>query len=257
MNQLVQELVDTFKPPYKLKDLFSVFIALFVMLTIPLTVLQVTITRDNRSSAAVVTNTQADTSLKVVINSPSESETISGTVSVTVSASDTSVGVTSISLSSNGKVLSTSNNPATSNEFTTKFTWDTTKEPNGLKSLTANASNSVSKTSKSEIVKVNVTNVDIIPPGVSFIQPEDGNYLNSGTTVIKVKAEDNFGVASVNLEIDNNLIKKFTTLPYEYAWDLTSVSTGNHQLIATATDLSGNSSITKIQIYKGIAGLKN
>ena len=64
---MFEELKKTFAPPYNIRDLYSIFISLFIMLAIPLTVLQITSIRDNRSSAS--TETPGD--FKVTINGKS------------------------------------------------------------------------------------------------------------------------------------------------------------------------------------------
>lgn len=257
MLPIIDELQNTFKPPYQLKDLFSVFIALFIMITIPLTVLEVTSQRDTRTNASVFDNSAFTKTLQVSIVSPLENQIVSGAVDINVKAVDSSVAVNSLSITADGKLLAKINNPASTSEFNTTFSWDTTKEKNGPQNLVVTATNSDNKTNRSQATRINVINTDTVSPTVSFANLEDEGYISGSSYQIKLAAADNLGLASVKLTIDNTVVKVFTTLPYTYNWDLNNVSTGTHTLEASATDFSGNSTSTKIQIYKGIKGIKN
>lgn len=256
MLPIAQELKDTFKPPYQLKDLFSVFISLFVMIAIPLTVIQVANQRDTRTSASVDNTLSSSTTMRVKIDAPTNNQTVSGVVEVSISANDTAAGISSISLMSDGKELASINNPNSTPDFNTKFSWDTTKEKNGAHNLVANATNTNKKTLRSSILRTNIINEDTESPGVSFSNLDDGAYLSSNYE-INIVASDNLGIQTVKLEIDKSLVKIFSQLPYTYSWDLSSLSTGIHLLKATAIDFSGNASSSQIQVYKGIKGLKN
>ncbi len=140
-------------PPYTNKDLISIFVALFIMLAIPLTVLQVTIQRDQ--------SVGAQTSEKSVKN-------------------------------------------------------------------------------------------DSLAPTVEFNTPQDNAYIAGSNYKISLSANDEGAVSKVTLEIDGKTVAKLSESPYEYTWDLSGVSAGNHVIKATAEDSSGNVQSASVQIYRGI-----
>jgi hypothetical protein len=243
---MFDELKKTFAPPYNIKDLYSIFISLFIMLAIPLTVLQITSIRDNRSSAS----TQNPSDFKVVVNSLTQNGVVSGSTTIEVEASDTNNTVTTVSLIVDEETVATNNNQSRSNKMITTFTWDTTKIQNGNHEVQAVATNSLGKKQASITYKLAVANNDSQKPTVGFIGPSDGDYITGDTYKIRLSAEDDFNLANVTLSIDGKQVINFTSVPFEYDWSLTGVSAGSHTLSAVATDNAGNSSSVTISIYK-------
>src|SRR3990172_12170850 len=109
---MFEELKKTFVPPYNIRDLYSIFISLFIMLAIPLAVLQITSIRDNRSSAS--TETPGD--FKVTINSLSQNGVVSGSVNIEAEASDNNSSIVSVSLLVDSQTVATNNNQSSSNK---------------------------------------------------------------------------------------------------------------------------------------------
>jgi len=91
----------------------------------------------------------------------------------------------------------------------------------------------------------NVTTSDRTPPAVAVATPSSGATVSSLVTV-DVQASDNFGVTSVDLLVDGNVVATDTqedpTAPYVYrfAWDSSQVPDGSHRVIAKARDAAGN-----------------
>jgi chitodextrinase len=82
---------------------------------------------------------------------------------------------------------------------------------------------------------------DTTPPTVSITAPA-ANATLSGTVNVDVTANDNVGVKSVQLKIDNaNSGAAVTAAPYVIAVNTSSLSNGNHILTAVASDAAGNS----------------
>lgn len=256
---MFDEIKKTIAPPYNAGDLYSIFIALFIMVSIPLTVLSVTNSRDNRSSASVFDNTSTNinSDIKVRITSPNDTDNVSGAVNVAVEASDETDSVSQIIISSGNKTLATINNPSSSSKFTASFAWDTTKERNGSMGLTATAVNSSGQKNISSTINLTVTNVDSIPPSVSFNQPNEGAYLSGDNYFVKINADDNLGLGFVELSLDNKIVKRFSKAPYEIRLDLTSVQPGNHTLSARAVDLSANETVSSVTVYRGVKSIGN
>jgi hypothetical protein len=98
---------------------------------------------------------------------------------------------------------------------------------------------------------------DTVKPSVYFSDPKDGSHVVGNDFLIKLEAEDNQCVKTVKLEIDGREAKTFKTTPYIFNWDMRRVAVGNHTLSATATDNSGNVSISSISIIRGIRSVTN
>lgn len=250
---MFEDIKKTFLPPYNSKDLFSIFITVFIMISIPLTVLQLSNTGDLRTVAS--SETLINSELKVTINSPKNETEVSGMVSVEVEAKNQTSSLSSIRLTVDGKILATLNNPNNSNNMSSTFSWDTTKGPNGAKTLIATVVDDKLRTQTSTPVSVMVANSDSQLPSVGFNQPADGEYLSGASYLVKINASDNLAVNQVRLELDGKLVKTFNKVPYTYDLGLTSLKTGSHELKATAIDFGGNSSSVTLNFYKGVKGI--
>ncbi len=79
---------------------------------------------------------------------------------------------------------------------------------------------------------------DTAPPSVSIPAPTGGSLV-SGTVDFAADADDNTGIAVVELFIDDNPVATVSEHPYSWQWDTTSSSQGDHVLKAVATDLAG------------------
>ncbi len=243
---MFEELKKTFAPPYSIRDLYSIFISLFIMLAIPLTVLQITSIRDNRSSAS--TETPGD--FKVTINSLSQNGVVSGSVNIETEAIDDNSSIVSVSLLVDNQTVATNNNQSSSNKMNTTFSWDSTKVRNGNRSVQAIATNALGNKQTSTTYKITVANNDNQKPTISFVQPSDGDYISGESYKIILSADDNFSLANVTLTIDGKDATNFSAVPFEYTWDLNNVAAGSHSVKASATDTSGNTSSISIEVYK-------
>jgi len=90
-----------------------------------------------------------------------------------------------------------------------------------------------------------VVTSDHAAPSVAVANPGTGETVKDVVTV-DVRADDDFGVISVDLLVDGSLVATDTqedpTIPYLYkfAWDSTEATDGTHRLKAVARDASGN-----------------
>lgn len=81
---------------------------------------------------------------------------------------------------------------------------------------------------------------DATPPAVAVVSPAGGSTV-AGTQVVGVSAQDNVGVARIELYVDNQWVGVSTVGPsYEFSWDTTTVADGNVSLVAYAYDSAGN-----------------
>jgi len=171
----------------------------------------------------------------ISITSPANGATVSGTVSVTASASD-NVGVTSVEFYVDGALKATD----TSSPYS--YSWDTTAVLNGSHSIYSKAYDAAGNSGTSATVNVTVNNTvaDTTPPTTSVTAPSNGATV-SGTVSVTASASDNVGVTSVEFYVDGALKATDTSSPYSYSWDTTAVADGSHSIYSKAYDAAGNS----------------
>jgi hypothetical protein len=162
---------------------------------------------------------------------------VSGTVTVTASASD-NVGVTRVDFYVNGSLA------ASDAAAPWTYSWNTTTLANGNATLRAVAYDAAGNSGLSSTVTVNVANVvapppDTTPPTVSIASPTGGSV--SGTVTVTANASDNVGVTRVDFYVNGALAGTAGAAPYQYAWNTTSLANGSATLRAAAFDAAGNS----------------
>lgn len=114
---------------------------------------------------------------------------------------------------------------------------DTTPWTNGMKSLTAKASDAAGNSTTSDviIVIVGMVMVDQTPPVVTIRQPTAGAQTTL-SVMLGAEASDDVGVTRVDFELDGAQVNSDSVAPYEAT---VSVSAGAHSLVAIAFDASG------------------
>lgn len=99
---------------------------------------------------------------------------------------------------------------------------------------------------------ITVTIGDNLSPIVSITNPQ-GNTTVSGIVTIQVSVTERnkkapSGVSKVEFYIDGSKIGEDTTSPYEYNWNTSTVSNGNHIIMVRAYDNAGNIGIASITV---------
>ncbi|RXK58127.1 hypothetical protein ESA94_19135 [Lacibacter luteus] len=189
-----------------------------------------------------VSTTKDATPPVISITSPSAGATVSGTVDVTVNATD-NVGVTMVSLTVDNVSVSSS----TSAPFT--MSWNSASVTNGTHTLKVTAKDAAGNIS-SNTIQVNVstvTNTDVINPVVSITSPANDASV-TGTVNITATATDNKAVSTVRYSIDGTVVGSSTTAPYNFSWNTSSVVAGIHTITVTAVDAAGNTGAQSIQV---------
>jgi thermitase len=174
---------------------------------------------------------------------PGSGATVSGTVSVLVSATDNR-GVTSVTLRLDGALIGTDNiAPYT-------FSWNTVAGSNGVHTLTTAAQDATGNTvSASNSVLVN-NNSDTTPPTITIVSPANGARVSSSVNVL-VAATDQVGVVRVELYVDGALTATSTSSPFSTRWNARKAWAGAHTLQCKAYDLAGNVGVSPIRtVYK-------
>jgi len=88
---------------------------------------------------------------------------------------------------------------------------------------------------------------DTTPPAVGFSSPAPGATVSS-TLSVQVTASDNVGVNLVSLSVDGTLVGGDNAAPYTFSWSTNTASNGTHTLMATASDVAGNTTNTSITV---------
>ncbi len=176
--------------------------------------------------------------------SPANGATVSGTITVQVSASD-NIGVTSVTIAVDGATLCTLASAPYS------CSWNTTTVANGAHTLSATAKDAAGNTGSASIT-VTVSNQppDTTPPSIAITSPALGSTV-SGNVSVLVNASDNVGVAKVELYVDGVLKATSKAAPFTTKWNARQASPGAHTLQTKAYDQAGNSAPSApVTVYK-------
>ena len=167
----------------------------------------------------------------VSLTYPTNNATVTGTISVTASASD-NVGVAKVEYYVNGILAATD----TSTPYV--YSWNTSALASGTYTLMAMAYDAAGNIGQSSNVSVNVVN-DTTPPAVSITAPSNSATV-SGTVTISASASDNVGVSKVEFYQNGVLLSAGNVAPFTYSWNTTTVANGTYTLTAKAYDAAGN-----------------
>ncbi len=183
----------------------------------------------------------------VSIAAPLGASTVSGLVSVDVSASD-NVGVSKVELLAGGALV------ATDTAAPYGFSWDSTGLANGMQSLQARAYDAAGNVAGSTVVSVNVANTvvaDVAPPVVAFSSPAAGAKV-SGVVSVKVGASDNSGAAGIRqtLSINGKVVASASGASLSYNWNTRKESAASFTLTAVAKDAAGNASTATLTLNR-------
>jgi chitinase len=187
-----------------------------------------------QSANVSVTVVKDTTAPMVSITAPANNSTISGTTTITATASDT-VGVTKVEFYRNGTLLSATNVSPYS------YSWNTASVTNGTYDLTAKAYDAANNVGQSSIVQVTVSNTtsDTKAPTVSMTAPVNNSTV-SGTVSVTASASDNVGVSKVEFYVNGTLQATDSASPYTFSWNTTALANGSYKLSAKAYDAVNN-----------------
>jgi len=200
--------------------------------------------------AAIGTAPEPDiTDPLVSIISPEEGSIVSGSITVSVSATD-NVGVERVELYIDGTLFGTS---ATEPH---NFYWNTNDLTEGYYELSATAYDTSGNIGHSNSVTVYVHNQqeqDITSPVVFFTSPDalaaDDVYLFK-LVKITVSASDNIGVTRMQLYVDGLLRVDKQASKISWPWNVKKASSGEHIISSKAYDAAGNVGTASITVNK-------
>ncbi len=197
---------------------------------------------DSQTVSVSVSNAPAPdtTAPMVTVTAPGDNTILSGTTSVTASATD-NLGVIGVQFTLDGASLGAE---VTSAPF--HLTWDTATTTDGAHTLAAIARDAAGNTATATDVHVQVHNAppppDAAAPTISFVKPTTGTIM-TGIVPLTVHASDDIGVVGVQYQLDGlNLGPEVTSAPFSTTWDTSTTGDGSHALTAIARDAAGNSS---------------
>ncbi|MBC7706271.1 MAG: S8 family serine peptidase [Rhodoferax sp.] len=184
------------------------------------------------------------------ISAPIAWATISGLVSVDVSASD-NVGVARVVLAVNGASV------ATDTSAPYGFSWDSRNVANGVVNIVAYVYDAAGNTSASVPVTVTVANVtapvttDTTPPIVTFVAPSNGANATNSVTISTTSSDDS-GAAGItqSLYIDGELKAQAVGATLNFKWNSRRAASGAHAIQIVARDAAGNAASSSVQVTK-------
>ncbi len=192
-----------------------------------------------RAVTAAKTYLAPDTTAPVAtFVSPVNGSTVSGTASVSVSATD-NIGVTRVELYMDAKLV------AQNTGASAVFPLNTTTYPNGTHTLQVRAYDAAGNVGTASI-SVTVKNIaaDSIAPVTAITSPTNGSKVASRTQNVYVTCTDNVAVTKLEIYLDGRLAGTATgsSLPASlvFTWYTTGLSAGTHTLQTYAYDAAGN-----------------
>jgi hypothetical protein len=212
----------------------------------------------SQASVSVTTNNGiGDTSPPVVsLAAPASGSTISGTITVLVSATDI-VGVVSVTLQVDNNPVSSPDVPPAFNPnggcpsapSGYKFTFSTTCLTNAQHTLTARATDAAGNMGTAQIVVTAYNASDTCPPNLTVSYPANAATI-SGSLFIQAQATDNVAMSQVWARVDNtNIGTAIATSPYIIPWNAATLTNGLHWLYVFASDPSGNTASVTVAVY--------
>lgn len=178
------------------------------------------------------------------ITAPTNGTTVSGTVTISATASS-SASIVGVQFQADGANLGSQ---VTTAPYSTS--WNTTGVGNGKHLLSAIAQDATGAKFASGSVSVTVSNTvpDTTPPTVSITSPANGATVTGRITVFAT-ASDDVSVAGVQFQLDGvNLGAEDTSSPYSVSWDTTTATNASHTLTATARDPAGNKATATVTV---------
>jgi hypothetical protein len=172
----------------------------------------------------------------VTLTSPAAEATLSGTATLTATASGPAP-ISSVQFLLDGQPIGS---PVTTPPYTMQWTIGST--PAGKHYISAQATDANGFVGTALDVPVTTQagsgGGGSEPPVVSIVNPTAGQTV-SGTQPVSANVSSSAGIASVQFYLDGNALgAPVTSSPYAISWDTTTATNGAHKLTATATDTS-------------------
>jgi hypothetical protein len=172
----------------------------------------------------------------VTLTSPASEATLSGTATLTATASGPA-SISSVQFLLDGQPIGS---PVTTPPYTMQ--WNVGSTPAGKHFLSAQATDSGGFVGTAPDVPVTTQasgGEGTEPPAVSIVNPTAGQVV-SGTVPVSANVSSSVGISSVQFYLDGKALgAPVSASPYAISWDTTTATSGSHKLSATATDTAG------------------
>ena len=180
----------------------------------------------------------------VIIETPAEGATVSGTVSINGNANDSENSLQKVEVRIDSGSWQTA-----SGGMSWSYQWDTSNVSDGNHTIYARSYDGINY-SDTVSVTVNVDNSEPNdPPTVTVISPDTGETL-SGTIFVSGTADDSDGdIQSVQIRIDSGSWQTASgQTSWGYGWDTTTVTDGSHTIYIRSYDGTDYSNIYSLLI---------
>jgi len=206
------------------------------------------------SNGLTVTVTSTNQDPNVDITYPTNGQTVSGTITVLGTSSDSDGYVTLVEIK-----IDSSSWQSCSGTTSWSKSWDTTGVGNGQHTISARSKDDEGAYSEIDSVTVNVQNGGNQNPVVDITYPNSGQTV-SGTITISGTASDTDGsISLVEIKIDSGSWQTCSgTNSWTKSWDTNSVSNGQHTISARSKDNNGAfSNIDSVTVNVNNDGVNN
>ena len=185
------------------------------------------------------------------IAQPYGGQSVNGDVEILIYATD-NIGVSSVNVFINGENDSTFINETSLQNAPYSYIWNTLDEnlnEDGQYFISARINDSSGNFFNTPPVAVVINNdteyVDLVSPVISIQSPVSGTAVGDSTEII-IFANDNVGIQSVLVTVDDTLEFTLTDSPYVALWNTFIYPNDSHHTIsALATDSSNNQSLAQ------------
>jgi hypothetical protein len=181
----------------------------------------------------------------ITISQPSENDIVSGTVSVSGTASDPDNNLQKVEIAIDGKAWLIATGTSS-----WAHSWDTTKEKDGKHVIYARAKDDNNEYSATKSISVNVDNSKNSPPTVIITSPNEETV--SEIVEIQGIASDPDGdhtIISIEVNVEGDWELADGTVDWTYDWDTASLDDGIYIISARAFDGTDYSVINSISVY--------
>ena len=174
---------------------------------------------------------------------PVDGQAVSGTIKVSVGASD-ETDLKQVNLFIDGEMVAVSENPLL------EYIWNTVPiADNGNHSLYATATDKSDNNGFSGNVIVRVVTgsyPDTLAPVITILNPVTGATVIDTVNVVSQVYDEN-EIDKVDYFVDGELIHTTSQVPYSYQWIVTNYENGSsHNLFGVAYDANQNSSVSNV-----------
>ena len=179
----------------------------------------------------------------VSITSPGDGSTVSGTVAIGASASDSGSGVSRVEFRVDDTPI------ASDADAPYSASWNTGAVSPGAHVIEAAAFDVAGNSAAATItVTVEAPPLDTTAPAVSITMPASGAAVWSSVPIAAEAFDSESGVGGVQFRVDGTYVFSDTTWPYSAIWDATGATLGSHTITARAYDLAGNAATATVQV---------